>query len=93
MQPYLTLIKQQAEEANVSLLAAFKSAEIKTSTYYRSINGETELRFDTANKVSHAIAHLHSLEEARKNTKELRSSNQRVNRRKIRAAIKSRVPS
>lgn len=72
------------------LLKAFKWAEIPTSTYYRTIRGDTELRHDTAVKVMDAIERLHSLQQARDYTAELRASGQRVNPRTIRAKFKPR---
>jgi len=74
----------------VPLLSAFKKADIPTSTYYRTIQEKTELRFDTAQRVMKAIEELYALQQARDYTKELRSSNQRVNLRSIRAKFKPR---
>lgn len=89
MKSYLQTIQDKAEEANVSLLKAFKWAEIPTSTYYRTINGETEIRYETALKVVHAIEKLHLLQQARDYTEGLRAAGQRVDGRTLRAKFKS----
>lgn len=90
MKSYLELISEAAESIGISLLKAFKAAEIPTSTYYRTIHGETELRHDTARRVMEAIEKLHALQQARQHTEELRASGQRVNLRSIRAQFKPR---
>ena len=36
-------------------MTAFKRAGVPTSTFYRTINGTTELRYDTAYKVYKAM--------------------------------------
>jgi predicted transcriptional regulator len=74
----------------VPLLKAFKSADIPTSTYYRTINGTTELRHDTARKVMKTLEKLHALAEARSYTEGLRASGRRVDIRKTRAKFKPR---
>jgi len=63
---------------------------VPTSTYYRSINGDTELRYDTAVKVINAIEEIHSIQQARQHTEGLRASGQDVNRRSVRAKFKPR---
>lgn len=72
------------------LLQAFKSADIPTSTYYRTMNGVTELRHDTAVKVMNAIEKFHALQQAREYTKSLRATGKTVNPRTIRAMFKPR---
>ena len=90
MKSYLNALKERAEECNVSLLRAFQKAEIPTSTYYRTVQNKTELRFDTAAKVMNAVEELYSLQQARDHTAELRESGQPVDRRSIRAKYKPR---
>ena len=90
MKSYLEYLKQEAKARNVKLLKAFRVAEVPTSTYYRSINGDTELRYDTAVKVINAIEELHSIQQARQHTEGLRASGQDVNRRSVRAKFKPR---
>lgn len=90
MKSYLQLIQDRAEACNVPLLRAFKSAEIPTSTYYRTINGATELRHETATKVMESIEKLYALQQAREHTARLREAGESVNRRSIRAKFKPR---
>ena len=90
MKSYLQIIKEEAEQSNISLLKAFKEASIPTSTYYRTINGKTELRHETAVKVMKAIAKIHSLQQARQYSAELRASGGKPDIREIRAKFKPR---
>ena len=90
MKSYLQTIKDEAAEANVPLLKAFKQAEIKTSTYYRTVNGDSEIRYETALRVHHAIERLYLLQQARDYTKGLRADGKHVNRRSVRAKFKPR---
>jgi len=90
MKSYLQSLKDRAEETDMSLLKAFKQAGIPTSTYYRTINLKTELRYLTAIKVMTKIEKLYALKKARDYTRELRESGERVDTRKIRARFKPR---
>lgn len=90
MKSYLEILKDKATEYDIPLLQAFKSASIPTSTFYRTINGETELRHDTARRVMKSLEKLHALEAAREHTRQLRESGERVDRRTIRAKFKPR---
>ena len=90
MKSYLQILKLNAEKHDVSLLSAFKKADIPTSTYYRTINGATEIRYETALKVVHAIEELYLLQQAREHTQRLREAGERVDRRSIRAEFKPR---
>jgi hypothetical protein len=90
MKSYLEQIQDLAAILDVSLLQAFKVAEIPTSTYYRTINGDTELRHETAKKVMVALGKLHALQGARKDTEQLRAAGKRVNISTARARFKSR---
>ena len=91
MKSYLKHIEDTAAGHDVSLLKAFKEADIPTSTYYRTIKGETELRYDTAVKVINAIERLHAIQQACEYTKGLRASGKDVDRRSVRAKFKPRV--
>lgn len=91
MKSYLNYLQDRAKEADVSLLKCFKRAEIPTSTYYRTINGNTELRYDTAVKVINVIEELDSIQKASEHTKRLREANKPVDRSSIRARFKPRV--
>lgn len=90
MKSYLQIIQANAEKHSVSLLTAFKKANIPTSTYYRTINGDTEIRYETALKVVNAIEELYLLQQAREHTQRLRKAGKNVNRRSIRAEFKPR---
>lgn len=93
MKSYLELLQEMSEETGISLLKAFKAASVPTSTYYRTINGVTELRFDTARKAMKELEKLHALQQAREHTRQLRESGRTVDTRKIRAAFKPRSSS
>ena len=90
MKSYLETITEQAETANVSLLKAFSRANIPRSTYYRTIKKDTELRFYTALRISYAIEQVRQIQDAVENTKELRANGGNVERRSIKAKVKSR---
>ena len=91
MKSYLQIIQEEAEQYGITLLKAFKAADIPTSTYYRTINGATELRHKTATRVMQAIAKVHALQQARQHTEELRESGGRINISTARAKFKSRI--
>lgn len=93
MKSYLELLQEMSEETGIPLLKAFKAASVPTSTYYRTINGVTELRFDTARKAMKELEKLHALQQAREHTRQLRESGRTVDTRKIRAAFKPRSSS
>jgi len=90
MKSYLKTITRQAAEAKVSLLKSFQHAKIPTSTYYRTVNGTSEIRYETALKVHHAIGELYLLQQARDYTKGLRANGKDVDRRKVKARLKPR---
>lgn len=90
MQNYLSTLEGLSQETGVGMLKAFKQADIPSSTYYRTILGRTELRFETAKKVHDAIQYLHSLQEMRDHSEKLRRDGKPVKNRTIRAKFKSR---
>lgn len=90
MKSYLQLLQEKSDESGIKLLSAFKSADVPTSTYYRTINGVTELRHETAVKVMSALEKLYALQQARAYTAELRKAGQRINICEIRAKFKPR---
>jgi len=53
---YLDQLQEQANKADESLLDMFRKAGVPTSTYYRSIKGQTQLTYDTAIKVAKIIS-------------------------------------
>jgi len=93
MKSYLQTVIDCSTEYSIPLSKAFQRAQIPTSTYYRTINGATELRYETAAKVFNAIEELHSIQQARDYTQRLRETNQNVNRRSVRARFKPRIAS
>jgi predicted transcriptional regulator len=93
MKSYLQLLNEKSAETNVSLLKAFKCADIPTSTYYRTIYHQTELRFDTAEKVMKAFEKLHALQQARAYTQQLRDAGERPHIRSVRFRFKPRSTS
>jgi predicted transcriptional regulator len=90
MKSYLETLQSRADECGLTLLKAFKAADIPTSTYYRTKKGETELRHETAKRVMQAIEKLHALQQARAHSEELRRLGSKVNNRTIRARFKPR---
>jgi len=90
MKSYLHTLEEMSAETGIPLLKAFKAASVPTSTYYRTINGVTELRFDTARKAMKELEKLHALQQAREHTRELRESGRSVDTRKVRAKFKPR---
>jgi len=83
MKPYFSQLQVLANELNVPLLDAFARAEVPTSTYYRSVNGTTEMRYDTACRIYKAIYEEHSA------VSKLRSANQDAGQSKTRKETKS----
>jgi predicted transcriptional regulator len=51
IQSYWQIIQDKHKEFNIPLHKVFTKAGLPTSTYYRTLNGSTELRYDTAVKV------------------------------------------
>ena len=93
MKSYLKLLEEKSAESGIELLKAFKAASIPTSTFYRTVNGVTELRYETARKAMKELEKLHALQQAREHTRELRESGERIDRRKVRAKFKQRSSS
>jgi len=90
MKSYLNILKEKADECGLSLLTAFKEAGIPTSTYYRTVNADTELRHETSVRVMNAIEKLYALQQARIHSEELRGTGAKINNRTIRAKFKPR---
>jgi len=55
MQSYMDQLIKQSQSTDTDLMTAFKRAGVPTSTFYRTINGTTELRYDTAYKIYKAM--------------------------------------
>jgi len=91
MKSYLEYLEDEAESRDVPLLKAFKLAGVPTSTYYRNINNETELRYSTAVKVLDAICYEEQRQAAAAIAKQLRADDPNVSRSKARAGVKPRA--
>jgi predicted transcriptional regulator len=65
MLSYMEQLIKASTECNVSILKAFRMANVPTSTYYRTIAGG-DLRLSTAKKVLNAIR-LHALQRTESN--------------------------
>ncbi len=55
---YSRQLKMLAAEHKVPLLDAVKQAGLPRSTYYRSIEGDTQIRLDKAKQIADAIVSL-----------------------------------
>lgn len=73
LESYLEVLTRKSEELDVSLADAFKWKDISNTTLWRTLKGKTELRFETARQVNHALYELHAL---RKHREELKKSRQ-----------------
>ena len=62
---YMEQLLNAASNANLSILRAFREANVPTSTYYRTVAGG-DLRLSTAQKVMNAIR-LHALQQTKSN--------------------------
>ena len=62
---YLEQLYELSNDIDVPLLKVFIKAGVPTSTYYRTIKGETQLKYETAVKVAH-IMNLIAKRQARK---------------------------
>ncbi len=60
---YMEQLLNAASDANISILKAFREANVPTSTYYRTVAGG-DLRLSTAQKVMNAIR-LHALQQTK----------------------------
>ncbi len=63
IETYFDQLLAAASEKEVSLLKAFITAGCSDGTYYRTRNGATELRFQTAQKVFDAIGFIYAKRE------------------------------
>jgi hypothetical protein len=70
LKSYLEILQEKSERLQVSLLDAFKWKDIAPSTYYRTIHGTTELRYETARLVNKALEELHALRKHREALKQ-----------------------
>ena len=93
MKSYLQLVSDKAYKANIKLEDAFDKAGASQTTYWRTKNNRTELKYDTALRVFNAIEELYQIQQGREYSQRLRETNQTVNRRSIRSRFKPRIVS
>tara|TARA_Y100001937_G_scaffold124399_1_gene189037 strand:+ start:522 stop:803 length:282 start_codon:yes stop_codon:yes gene_type:complete len=91
MKSYLQLVSDKAYKANIKLEDAFDKAGASQTTYWRTKNNRTELKYDTALRVFNAIEELYQIQQGSEYSQRLRETNQRVNRRSIRSRFKPRI--
>jgi len=88
MKSYMEQLQNISQELGIELLDGFRCAGIPTSTYYRSVNGTTDLRYDTAFKISEALDEEYKKKLKNLAAKELRANDFHANRSKTREKIK-----
>jgi|TARA_R100001460_G_scaffold27510_1_gene55360 DNA-binding LacI/PurR family transcriptional regulator len=93
MKSYLQLVSDKAVKADVKLEDAFDKAGASHTTYWRTKNNRTEMKYDTALRVFNAIEELYQIQQGREYSQRLRETNQTVNRRSIRSRFKPRIVS
>ena len=91
MKSYLQLVSDKAYKANIKLEDAFDKAGASHTTYWRTKNNKTELKYDTALRIFNAIEELYQIQQGSEYSKRLRETNQRVSRSSIRSRFKPRV--
>ena len=93
MKSYLQLVSDKAVKADVKLEDAFDKAGASQTTYWRTKNNKTEMKYDTALRVFNAIEELYQIQQGREYSQRLRETNQRVNPRSVRSRFKPRIVS
>ena len=91
MKSYLQLVSDKAYKANIKLEDAFDKAGASHTTYWRTKNNKTELKYDTALRIFNAIEELYQIQQSREYSKRLRETDQRVSRSSIRSRFKPRI--
>ena len=81
MKSYLDIIKDKSEGKGIALKDAFTFVNIADSTYYRTINGTTELRFETAKKIFDGIDEKVKRNKHSERIKRLREAEGKVDKR------------
>lgn len=80
MKSYLDTIIEHAASRNVKVKEAFRVADLPTSTYYRTINNTTELRYETALKIFNAVDEKLKRDKHRERNKSINVNRKRVYR-------------
>jgi hypothetical protein len=91
MKSYLQLVSDKAYKANIKLEDAFDKAGACHTTYWRTKNNKTELKYDTALRIFNAIEELYQIQQGREYSQRLRETDQRVSRSSIRSRFKPRI--
>jgi len=91
MKSYLQLVSDKAYKANIKLEDAFDKAGASHTTYWRTKNNKTELKYDTALRIFNAIEELYQIQQGREYSQRLRETDQRVSRSSIRSRFKPRI--
>ena len=91
MKSYLQLVSDKAYKANIKLEDAFDKAGASHTTYWRTKNNKTELKYDTALRIFNAIEELYQIQQSSEYSKRLRETDQRVSRSSIRSRFKPRI--
>lgn len=90
MKSYLKQLQELSKEYKIPLIKAFEQAYIPSSTYYRTMKGNKDMRYETALKVHHVLERLHLLQQTIDDPKRLRGHGTKANRRKVYPRLKSR---
>ena len=93
MKSYLQLVSDKAYKADVKLEDAFDKAGASHTTYWRTKNNRTEMKYDTALRVFNAIEELYQIQQGREYSKRLGETDKRVSRSSIRSRFKPRIVS
>ena len=84
MKSYLETITEHAASRNLELKELFRVADLPTSTYYRTINGTSELRYDTAKKLYDAVDEHVKRRKYKERLERMAKNNEHIDRRIIR---------
>jgi len=84
MKSYLETITEHAASRNLELKELFRVADLPTSTYYRTINGTSELRYDTAKKLYDAVDEYVKRKKHNERIERMTRNNEHIDRRIIR---------
>ena len=84
MKSYLKTITEHAASQKIELKELFRVADLPTSTYYRTINGTSELRYETAKKLYDAVEEYVKRRKYKERIERMSRNNEHIDRRIIR---------
>lgn len=84
MKSYLDTITEHAASRNITLKELFRVADLPTSTYYRTINKTSELRYDTAKKLYDAVDEKVRRDKYKERIERMAKNNEHIDRRIVR---------